>query len=105
MASNSDNTNRRGRPRTTGKGELIGVRLQPDQLQRLDDWIEEDGGRFSRPEAIRKAARARLGRTVASQGVVPLPAAAQRAGLRPPVDEVAMAPPLAANPPSDTIEP
>jgi len=68
MTSSRDNRKSRGRP-ATGKGTLIGVRLQPDQLQRLDDWIEEDGGRFSRPEAIRKLLDHAWGRTVASRGV------------------------------------
>lgn len=50
-------------------GTLIGVRLQPDQLQRLDDWIEEDGARFSRPEAIRRLLEHAWGRTNAAKGV------------------------------------
>lgn len=37
----------------TGKGTLIGVRLQPDQLRRLDDWIENKGEGMTRPAAIR----------------------------------------------------
>jgi Arc/MetJ-type ribon-helix-helix transcriptional regulator len=49
------------------------VRLGPDQLQRLDDWIEEDGGRFSRPEAIRRLLEHAWGRTVASRGIKTLP--------------------------------
>ena len=56
-------------PPATGKGTPIQVRLQPEQLQRLDDWIEEDGGRFSRPEAIRVLIEHAWGRTVASRGV------------------------------------
>lgn len=68
-----DVTNKRGRPPTTGKGTPITVRLLADQLQRLDDWIEEDGGRFTRPEAIRRLLEHAWGRTVASKGVKPLP--------------------------------
>jgi len=45
------------------------VRLAPDQLARLDAWIEEDGGRFSRPEAIRQLLETAWGRTAASRGV------------------------------------
>jgi Arc/MetJ-type ribon-helix-helix transcriptional regulator len=59
------------RPEQTGT--LIGVRLQPDQLQRLDDWIESDGGRFSRPEAIRRLLEHAWGRTVASRGIKEMP--------------------------------
>lgn len=43
-----------GRPVTTGKGELIGVRFQPDLMAALDNYqkrIEAE----SRPEAIRHA--------------------------------------------------
>jgi hypothetical protein len=46
---------KRGRPVTTGKGTLIGVRLLEDPLSNLDAWIatqkEPD---LSRPEAIRR---------------------------------------------------
>jgi hypothetical protein len=40
-------------PPATGKGTLIGVRLQPPELAQLDDWIAEQEGDFTRPEAIR----------------------------------------------------
>lgn len=47
-------TKRRGRP-STGKGVQIGVRLQPDQMEALDAWIERQSEpRPSRPEAIRQ---------------------------------------------------
>jgi hypothetical protein len=48
-------TRKRRGPAPTGKGTLIGVRLQPDQLGALDVWIasHEDKER-SRPEAIRR---------------------------------------------------
>ena len=62
---------KRGRPRTAATPVM--VRLGPDQLQRLDDWIEEDGGRFSRPEAIRRLLEHAWGRTVASRGIKTLP--------------------------------
>lgn len=65
-----DNTKRK---RPTQAGTLVGVRLQPDQLHRLDAWIEEDGGRFSRPEAIRVLLEHAWGRTVLSRGVKMLP--------------------------------
>jgi hypothetical protein len=54
---------RRGRPATTGKGTLIGVRLLDEPLSTLDSWIakrkEPD---LSRPEAIRRLVE--LGLTV-----------------------------------------
>jgi len=43
---------RRGPP-PTGKGTPLGVRLQPPELAQLDDWISEQEGEFTRPEAIR----------------------------------------------------
>jgi hypothetical protein len=45
-------TKKRGPP-ATGKGTLIGVRLQPPELALLDDWIAEQEIPPSRPEAIR----------------------------------------------------
>jgi hypothetical protein len=47
-------TKKRGRPKTTGKGELIGVRILPPLSKRLDAWISGCVPRPSRPEAIRK---------------------------------------------------
>ena len=41
-------------PAPTGKGEPILVRLQPDQLSALDDWIAGHDSAPSRPEAIRR---------------------------------------------------
>ena len=52
-----DNTKRR--PAQTGM--LIGVRLQPDQLAKLDAWIAHQPAPFpSRPEAVRRILEARL---------------------------------------------
>jgi DNA replication protein DnaD len=43
-------------PAPTGKGTLLGVRLQPPQLEALDAWIEkqEESDELTRPEAIRR---------------------------------------------------
>jgi len=43
----------RGRPVTTGKGTLVGVRLTAVQLSRLDRWIAGQSARMTRPEAMR----------------------------------------------------
>jgi hypothetical protein len=53
MARQSVLSRKRGPP-PTGKGELIGVRLQPRALSALDAWIRKTGGTISRPEAIRR---------------------------------------------------
>jgi hypothetical protein len=46
---------KRGRPVTTGKGTLIGVRLLEDPLSNLDAWIaKQKEPDLSRPEAIRR---------------------------------------------------
>jgi hypothetical protein len=45
---------RRGRPVTTGKGTLIGVRLLDAPLASLDEWIAAQGDGPTRPEAIRR---------------------------------------------------
>jgi hypothetical protein len=45
----------RGRPVTTGKGTLIGVRILDEPLEVLDRWITKQGeADLSRPEAIRR---------------------------------------------------
>ena len=69
---------RRGRPVTTGKGTLIGVRLLHPSLAALDDWIgrqrEPD---ISRPEAIRRLVE--IGLTVKARPKQPSPARAKKA--------------------------
>ena len=47
-------TRKRRGPPPTGKGLLIGVRVQPDLLEPLDDWIQRQREPRSRPEAIRR---------------------------------------------------
>ena len=42
-------------PMPTGKGTLVGVRLQPDLLEALDRYIAEEKPDTSRPEALRVA--------------------------------------------------
>lgn len=55
-ASIRANTKKRGRPKTTGKGQLVGVRLLPPVMMPLDAWIEaQPEPKPSRPEAIRYA--------------------------------------------------
>ena len=55
MARQSVLSHKRKRgPPATGKGELIGVRLQPSALSALDAWIRNTGETISRPEAIRR---------------------------------------------------
>ena len=44
----------RGRPKTTGSGFSINVRLQGEQLEHLDGWIAKQREYRSRPEAIRE---------------------------------------------------
>jgi hypothetical protein len=45
---------RRRGPLPTGKGTLVGVRLQPADLKALDLWIRRNGKNQTRPEAIRE---------------------------------------------------
>jgi hypothetical protein len=46
---------KRGRPVTTGRGTLIGVRLLDEPLATLDAWIaKQKEPDLSRPEAIRQ---------------------------------------------------
>ena len=59
MQNNLKKTKRRG-PLPTGKGTLVGVRLQPKDLKALDFWIQRNGKHQTRPEAIRKLVRIAL---------------------------------------------
>jgi Arc/MetJ-type ribon-helix-helix transcriptional regulator len=42
-----------GRPKTTGTGAAIVVRMHKPQLTAIDRWISNSGFFFSRPAAIR----------------------------------------------------
>ena len=53
MRKNAKKAGRRG-PLPTGKGTLVGVRLQPGDLKALDRWIRENANHPTRPEAIRQ---------------------------------------------------
>jgi len=46
-------TKKRRGPKPTGKGTLVGVRLQPPMLKALDSYIADFSEARSRPEAIR----------------------------------------------------
>ncbi|AZO77480.1 MULTISPECIES: hypothetical protein [unclassified Bosea (in: a-proteobacteria)] len=59
---------RRG-PAPTGKGTLVGVRLQPELLTALDRFIAEQKPDMSRPEALRHAFRD----WAIGQGLLPSP--------------------------------
>ena len=49
-----DTAKKRGRPKTTGPGTGVMVRLQPDAIAALDAWIARQDEPPSRPEAIRR---------------------------------------------------
>jgi hypothetical protein len=54
-------TKKRRGPKPTGQGLLIGVRLQPNELESLDLWAASQPDAPSRPEAIRRILRTTLG--------------------------------------------
>src|SRR5258705_12187960 len=69
---------KRGRPVTTGKGTLIGVRILDDPLAALDGWIEKQKEPdLKRPEAIRRLVE--LGLTVKTKAKQPSAGRAARA--------------------------
>ena len=45
---------KRGRPKSTGLGTGILVRMHDDQLEALDAWIMKQAEPMTRPEAIRQ---------------------------------------------------
>jgi hypothetical protein len=51
---NRDVPKKRGRPKTTGRGIGIMVRVHDDLLVPLDEWIGKQREHRSRPEAIRE---------------------------------------------------
>ena len=66
MVRQSVITGKKRGPPATGKGLLIGVRLQPPHLTALDAWIEDQSDSPSRPEAIRRLVeRALAGKSAA----------------------------------------
>jgi hypothetical protein len=44
----------RGRPKTTGIGMQIGMRWHVAEIEKIDDWIEDQKVSYTRPEAIRR---------------------------------------------------
>jgi hypothetical protein len=52
---------RRGRPVTTGRGALVGIRCHKAFLDRVDKWRAAQGG-LSRPAAIQQLAELGLGK-------------------------------------------
>jgi hypothetical protein len=54
MAQSIARTEKRGRGRPRRDPQSIHLTLIPEQIQRLDDWIERQEPRPSRPEAIRR---------------------------------------------------
>jgi len=63
------NPKKRGRPKTTGRGQLIGIRLQKPLLTALNAWIADQESAPSRPEAIRRL----LEQALTTRGAAPLP--------------------------------
>jgi hypothetical protein len=60
------NPKKRGRPKTTGRGQLIGIRLHKPLLSALDGWIVGQESAPSRPEAIRRLLEQALATAAAS---------------------------------------
>jgi hypothetical protein len=60
MARQTVITQKKRGPPATGKGTLVGVRLQPDDLAAVDEWAAEQDGQPTRPEAIRTLLRQAL---------------------------------------------
>jgi hypothetical protein len=63
---------RTGRPRSTGSGSALMVRMHKPQLKAIDTWIADSG--LSRPEAVRQLVNFALAHTKPDQE----PAAAHR---------------------------
>ena len=55
-------TKKRRGPAPTGKGTMVGVRVQPAQLAALDAWIARQPDKPTRPEAVRRILAGALGK-------------------------------------------
>jgi hypothetical protein len=58
---------RRGRPKTTGRGKGVLIRLHRPQIAPLDKWIAAQPDQPSRPEAIRRLVERALAREAAKR--------------------------------------
>jgi hypothetical protein len=67
-------------PPATGKGTLIGVRLQPVPLAQVDRWAASQKEKPGRPEAIRRLLELALAKTSTKRGTEP--DSPHRAGMR-----------------------
>jgi hypothetical protein len=54
IRDSTKSTAKMGRPVTTGTGEAQIVRMHDQQLAAIDEWIDAQGEKISRPEAIRR---------------------------------------------------
>jgi hypothetical protein len=70
---------KKGRP-ATGKGTLIGVRVQPLPLAGVDRWMASQKDKLSRPEAIMRLVEIALAKTSAKR--LTEPDSPHRAGMR-----------------------
>jgi hypothetical protein len=48
---------KRGRPRTTGRGTLVGVLLRSEDLAAIDEWAASPDDKPARAETIRRLIR------------------------------------------------
>ena len=53
-----DTNTRKKRPKQTG--QMVGTRLQPELLKKLDDWRRDQPDLPNRPEALRRLAEKAL---------------------------------------------
>jgi hypothetical protein len=61
MAKQTAQPRKKRGPPPTGKGEPVQVRLQPEQMAKLDAWIAHHDGALTRPEGIRRLLEQALG--------------------------------------------
>jgi hypothetical protein len=54
MPAQTPKSRKKPGPPATGKGTLVGVRLQPPELACVDEWAAEQEDKPSRPEALRR---------------------------------------------------
>jgi hypothetical protein len=69
MAKSIPDIPKRGRPKTTGRGRGVMVRLHADAISAVDQWSTRQDDQPSRPEAIRRLVEAGL---AVARGVKPL---------------------------------
>jgi len=63
MSISSARKQKRGRGRPRVDAVPVNTRFPPDELERLDKWIEQSNPELTRPEAVRRLVEIAIGKS------------------------------------------